>query len=394
MTHRRLGRFGNYVAETAIGADFRRDSVGGPLGSPIETRFRRDSVAPSPGLYPTRATERLSIERADDVDQSSIGLFADTEVEWSRKVRSTFGLRGDIYNWNVRANTQLNSGSKTSGILSPKVSAACGPWRSTEFYANWGMGFHSNSALGITLAVDPFTGEAATASPPFARAYGTEFGVRTMAVSRLQTTATIWYLSFDSELIYVGDSGSTEDGPASRRLGVEVTNYFYPHPWTTMDLDVSFSRARFPDLPTGENFIPGSLNRVISAGLAIELPTDVGDGPFGALRLRHFGPRPLLEDNSVQSEATSIVNAEIGYKFSEVTFALRPVLYPGRGWVHVGVGSLIANPDPLLVDESERRALLAVHRSRGCCTDSDRPGKLRSRRTPAQRASLWRTPAR
>ena len=30
-----------------------------------------------------------------------------------------------------------------------------------------------------------------------------------------------------------------------------------------------------------------------------------------------IGPRPLLEDNSVKSRATSIVNGEIGYKFSE-----------------------------------------------------------------------------
>ena len=31
--------------------------------------------------------------------------------------------------------------------------------------------------------------------------------------------------------IYVGDSGSTEDGPGSRRVGIEITTYIYPHPW-------------------------------------------------------------------------------------------------------------------------------------------------------------------
>jgi uncharacterized protein involved in outer membrane biogenesis len=40
-------------------------------------------------------------------------------------------------------------------------------------------------------------------------------------------------------------------------------------------------------------------------------------GPwFGALQLRYFGPRPLLEDNSVRSNATSTLNGRIGYKFS------------------------------------------------------------------------------
>jgi hypothetical protein len=141
--------------------------------------------------------------------------------------------------------------------------------------------------------------------------------VRTVALRGLQTTATLWYLDFDSELIYVGDSGSTEEGPASRRLGLEITNYIYPHPWVNLDLDVSFSRARFLDVPAGEDFVPGALNRVISAGIGVNPPGGVRSGPFGSLRLRHFGPRPLIEDNSVKSKATSIVNGEVGYQFSE-----------------------------------------------------------------------------
>jgi hypothetical protein len=127
----------------------------------------------------------------------------------------------------------------------------------------------------------------------------------------------VWYLGFDSELIYVGDSGSTEEGPASRRMGVEITNYVYPHPWLNLDLDLSFSRARFLDVPAGEDFVPGALNRVVSAGIGVNPPAGVSAGPFGSLRIRHFGPRPLIEDNSVASRATSIVNGEIGYKFSD-----------------------------------------------------------------------------
>jgi hypothetical protein len=299
LTHRRLVRFGERSTENAVGVDFRNDSIGGPLG-----------------LYLTRATERLSTVRADDVNQQSVGIFGESEIEWGRKVRTTFGLRGDVYHWNVESDNELNSGDDTSGILSPKVSAAFGPWRETEFYANWGLGFHSNSGLGVVQQVDPFTGDPVSSSPAFARSQGAEFGVRTVAVRGLQTTATLWYLDFDSELIYVGDSGSTEDGPASRRLGVEITNYIYPHPWLTLDLDMSFSRARFHELPEGENFVPGALNRVIAGGIGVNPPAGV-PGPFGSLRLRHFGPRPLIEDNSVESRQTSIVNGELGYKFSE-----------------------------------------------------------------------------
>jgi TonB dependent receptor/TonB-dependent Receptor Plug Domain/Carboxypeptidase regulatory-like domain len=300
LTHRRLARLRNTHTENLVGVEMRHDSIGGPLG-----------------LYQTRATERIATIRADEVDQVSGSIFGKSEVEWSRTLRTTFGLRGDVYYWDVRSNEALNSGTDTDGIVSPKVSAAFGPWRGTELYANYGLGFHSNSGLGVLLRVDPFTGDAAPSSPAFARSQGSEFGVRTVAVRGLQLTATLWYLDFDSELIYVGDSGSTEEGPASRRLGLELTNYFYPHPWVTMDLDVSFSRARFLDVPVGEDYVPGALNRVISAGVSANPPAAAQRGLFGSLRLRHFGPRPLIEDNTVQSKSTSIVNGEVGYKFSD-----------------------------------------------------------------------------
>jgi outer membrane receptor protein involved in Fe transport len=38
-------------------------------------------------------------------------------------------------------------------------------------------------------------------------------------------------------------------------------------------------------------------------------------GWFGAAKLRYFGPRPLIEDGSVRSNATALVNARIGYRF-------------------------------------------------------------------------------
>jgi hypothetical protein len=299
LTHRRLMHVGERHLENAFGVEVRNDNVGGPLG-----------------LYHTRATERIATIRADEAQQTAVGLFADTEIEWTSRLRTTFGVRGDVYRWNVQSDNPFNSGREASGIVSPKVSAAFGPWGGTEFYANYGWGFHSNSGLGIVLNVDPVTGDAVSPSPAFARSKGAEFGMRTVRFKRAQTTATVWYLDFDSELIYVGDSGSTEDGPGSRRVGVEITNYIYPHPWVNVDIDLSLSRARFLGVPAGEDFVPGALNRVVSAGIEVNPPAGVPSGPFGGVRLRHFGPRRLIEDGSVESKQTSIINGELGYKLS------------------------------------------------------------------------------
>jgi hypothetical protein len=34
----------------------------------------------------------------------------------------------------------------------------------------------------------------------------------------------------------------------------------------------------------------------------------------GELRYRYFGPRPLIEDDSVRSDASNLLNARIGYR--------------------------------------------------------------------------------
>ena len=57
------------------------------------------------------------------------------------------------------------------------------------------------------------------------------------------------------------------------------------------------------------DIIPGALDRVVSGAVTVEPAKRV----FGSIRLRHFGPRPLIENASVRSESTTIWNGEIGY---------------------------------------------------------------------------------
>jgi outer membrane receptor protein involved in Fe transport len=175
------------------------------------------------------------------------------------------------------------------------------------------MGFHSNDARGAVISIDPSTGEPVERVTPLVRAKGAEVGVRTARIRGLQSTASLWYLGLDSELVFVGDAGTTTAGRPSRRVGVEWTNYWRVNPWTTADADLSFSRATFSDVdPIGDN-IPGSLARVISGGVTFEAKRPL----FGSVRVRHFGPRPLVEDASVQSKSTTLWNGEAGYRLSK-----------------------------------------------------------------------------
>ena len=295
LVHRRLGSAFDRPLESAVGASLRHDAVG------------------TVGLYNTVARRRTNTIRNDEVDQSTVGLFGQTEIEWTRVFRTTLGVRGDFYRYNVDAVRALNTGAGTSALVSPKLTAVLGPWQGTELYLNYGQGFHSNDPRAATTVVDPISGERVASEDPLVPARGAEIGLRTVALPGLQSTVALWYLAFDSELIFVGDAGIAEASRPSRRLGVEWTNYVRLASWLTGELDVSLSRARFSDFDPAGDFIPGALDRVIAGALTVTPLRRV----FGSVRLRHFGPRPLIEDNSVQSKATTIWNGEIGISINE-----------------------------------------------------------------------------
>ncbi len=294
VSHRRLARWADHPVQNTIGLQLRSDDIG------------------TIGLYHTEARRRLGTTREDRVRQTGLGLYAENEVEWSPRVRTTVGLRADVYRFQVDSNLPVNSGTRWSAIASPKGGVVVGPWGGTEWYANAGLGFHSNDARGATIVVDPATGTPVDRVTPLARATGAEIGVRTVAVPHLQSTLTLWTLALDSELVFVGDAGTTEAGRPSRRSGVEWANYWRALPFLVVDGDVSWSRARFRDRDPAGDAIPGSVGAVVSGGVT----ADRERGPFGALRLRYFGPRPLVEDNAVRSEATSLLNLEAGYAVS------------------------------------------------------------------------------
>ncbi len=291
LSHRRLGRWAGRAMQNTTGVQLRHDSIS------------------NLGLYHTVRRRQLETIREDSVRQTSVAAYAQNETEWAPWLRTIAGLRADGYRFGVDAGLAANSGTKYAGLGSVKGGAIFGPWRGTELYANAGLGFHSNDARGATITVNPATGEPAERVTPLARVRGAEAGIRSVSLPHLQTTLAVWMLDLDSELVFVGDAGTTTAGRASRRYGVEWANYYSPNRWLTIDADVSLSRARFTPGEAGD-YIPGAVATVVSAGAAVNGVR----GLFGSLRWRYFGPRPLTEDNTVRSAATSLTNLEVGYK--------------------------------------------------------------------------------
>jgi outer membrane receptor protein involved in Fe transport len=250
----------------------------------------------------------------DAVMETGGAAYAQNEVQWMPWLRTMAGVRADVYRFHVTdALISENSGTTSSGMVSPKAGVTLGPWKATEFYVNTGEGLHSNDARGTTITQNP-DGSAGDRVTPLVRAKGAELGVRTVAIPHLQSTLAVWTLSLASELVFNGDVGATEPGRPSHREGIEWANYFRPIRPVVLDFDASWSRARFTDKrPTIGPYIPEAVGTVLSGGLAIE---DV-DRLSGSLRWRYFGPRPLIEDDSVESKATSLVELQAGYRFTK-----------------------------------------------------------------------------
>ena len=286
---------GGFEIEIASGVDIRHDDI-----SPV-------------GLYRTSARTRLSTIREDKVMQTSYSAYVSEGVAWTPKFRTTLGLRADHFDFDVRSSLAANSGTASDSILSPKLTMVFGPWAGTEVFVNLGEGFHSNDARGTTITVDPADGVTpAERVNPLVKARGGEVGLRAAPVSGLQLAASVWTLGLDSELLFVGDGGTTEPSRASRRTGVELSAYYTPMSWMIVDADLAWSHARFTDDDPAGDRIPNAVDRVASLGVSINRPS----GWSGGARLRYLGPGALIEDNSVRSSSTTLLNLEASYPFT------------------------------------------------------------------------------
>jgi outer membrane receptor protein involved in Fe transport len=291
----------------AGGAKF--DVVGG-------IQVRHDRIEPV-GLYLTAQRQRLVTVRQDDVRQTQAGVWGEIAWQTTERLRAVVGLRADTQRVDVQSDLPVNSGKADDRVLSPKFSliytqpSATGGRVQTFF--NAGRGFHSNDARGAVTRVDPSTGGAVDPVNLLVPARGLDLGARYVNASgSVQTALSLWRLDIDSELLFIGDAGTTQATRASRRTGIEWATYLKPLPGWLIDFDVAVSCARFRDDDPAGGRIPGAIERTASAGIGYKQ-----DRWDAGLRLRYFGPRPLIEDNSVRSESSALVNVQAGYQLAK-----------------------------------------------------------------------------
>ncbi|CAG2145665.1 Outer membrane cobalamin receptor protein [Ralstonia mannitolilytica] len=309
-------QFEQFENRVTTGVNASRTWLGSVAGRESETEVgsqtRFDRLDPI-RLTNTQARQPYALVRSDTVNETSTALYVRNSTQWLPWLRTIAGVRADQFWYSVASSNPLNSGNGTDHIVSPKLSVVLSPTARTDVFMNWGRGYHSNDVRGATTTVDPVNADPVQKVSVLVPATGYEVGVRTRALApNLQLSASLWRLDIGSELVFSGDTGTTEPSRPSRRTGVELAAYYTPLPELILDADAAFSRARFRDSSPAGDTIPEAIQTTASAGVSW-----VHDRWMLGARLRYFGPRPLVEDNSVRSASSFLVNLKLGYRLQK-----------------------------------------------------------------------------
>ena len=305
------------------GGDLRQSWFLGPHWRDSEItaglQLRQDRID-KVGLYNTVNRQRTNTVREDRITETASAFFLNAKTQWLPWLRTDLGGRYDLIQAQATAlsgtNNMSNGGDVSAHQASPKLGVVFGPYPllgPTEFYANWGHGFHSNDVRGATARVNPQDGSATEAVPLIVKAKGSELGLRVVPLPGWNSSLSVWQMDLASELVFIGDEGVTEPKGASRRSGIEWSNYFTPGSGVIVDADLALSKARFKDEVNGGRYVPNAIPLTVSLGLSYD-----DNGPwFGGIRLRYLGAYALEETGTEKSSAFWMANLKLGYRFNK-----------------------------------------------------------------------------
>jgi len=283
----------------------------------VGVEFQYDTINDL-NLFSTKARNRLSSIREDEIKEFSLGMHFKIETNWNERLRSFIGYRMDHYSWDVSAKRIENSGKSADTLFSPKLDIVYLLNNDWEFTFNYGQGFHSNDVRAAELSVDPISGENVTPYDALISTKGWDIGFRGNFNERLRASFSYFYLDMDSALLFVGDTGTTEPAGGIHVTGVEGAIYWIPKDNIVIDMTVAKNKAKMSGLPKNKNFVPDAHDFVASLAAILYFRSDAN----ASIKLRHFGDAPLVEDKSRSKEASTILNMSVEYPFKDIIIEL------------------------------------------------------------------------
>ena len=253
------------------------------------------------GLYNTRARQRaVDHARRTTSSRPARRPVVENATRWNDALRTVAGVRADDYRFDVRSDLAANSGRASDSLVSPSLSLVFGPVGADrvlrQLRARLSQQRRARHGRHASIrrrgeAVGQRAGPGALARPGAGPAHRSdpEDADRAVAVParlRFRADATSATTAPPRPGRRAGATASSSRTTTSRSSGCRSTS-----------TPRSRGRARAASTPAGDR-IPGAVEGVGQLALTVDQL-----GPWsGALRLRYFGPRPLIEDNSVRSQ--------------------------------------------------------------------------------------------
>ncbi len=232
----------------------------------------------------------LEVTTDSNIYEVSYAPFVKLEFQPTPWIRLSGGVRSELFTFDVRNRcpdcVEKPAGRTDTAAVLPKVNLILGPWFNTELFLNYGQGFHSNDAR---VAVQP-------GSSPLARAQSYEVGIRSRpwGPERLELTATLWALNLKSELVFVGDEGTTEPRGPTKRYGMEVAARGQVVGPLYFNGSITWTHAEFQDTGLA---VPLAPELTAYGAVLLRWP----EGLSSQLQATYLGVRPLTEDRSVKA---------------------------------------------------------------------------------------------
>lgn len=270
-----------------VGYKQRAELFGMPTIGTIGFQTRVDDIHGTLGTQTTRVPTGLTTD--SDILEASYEPYVKAELQPTSWMRLSGGLRATAFTFDVTNRCQTcveqPAGRKTSSMVLPKANLVVGPWFKTEFFANYGQGYHSNDARSA-VAIDPM---------PLARAQTYEVGLRAQpwGPEGVTLTASLWAIDLQSELVFVGDEGTTELRGPTRRRGVEVAARGQVWGPLFFNGHMAYTKAEF----TNGDAIPLAPQLTAYGALLLEWP----EGLRSQLQATYMGVRPLTEDRTAKA---------------------------------------------------------------------------------------------
>jgi len=294
--YRRMWTLGSLLLESSLGFETRNDNA-------------------DIGLFRQQRRQRFSTTQKVEVWENAFSGYTQHELFLREWLRFIVGLRGDFFVFDVDDRSRHDAtdaprlqGNATDGIVSPKASLIVSPfidpsslWHQTDLFLNFGMGYHSNDARD---AVQP-------GGSGLARSTGAEIGARTNLYNRIELAASLWWLDLGSELVFVGDEGTTEQRGPTRRWGVDAEVRAEVLPWLLLDYDLTYADPRFR--VTGEA-IPLAPTLLMNGGLTAYPVENLS----AALRVRFLDDRAANEDRSVTARGYTLIDLLLRYRWRNI----------------------------------------------------------------------------